>query len=381
MYGMRMTVSDNPLMHRRRYGSAVLPALKMVKLEARPFKKTTRLIPWSETPSEEYIPVRNTRRCKEVLVALGLQDSICNAMDVLVTSRLSPFDWRTKGKVTNPSFNYISLIKAGYREVNDSLLVVRQQGKRYMFVAMFVTSATDPCLTDMTQMAVAAQREMSHNILMKDPTRWCGQRDNKQNDGNSGYVGSLWNDGLQWHKKGHDDMFGYFKRSGVESCGEAYNIAVGKTARGMTLLEARHLPNIHAMRLRCAQSRRLLSVHPNLPCTLVPAHAIGMSIGFGSDIHNDSTSSGFTESISYHRGHRPLRLGQGGWGFCIWNPCIIFNLNTHPSSAVYVIGSEPHGSLPTGPKHVHHGGIGQVLLARRSVISSRWDAPPASAFL
>ena len=303
-------------------------------------------------------------------------------VDVLILPVAAPATripcWRTFGRANNASrgCNMPDLVsRHGFRRVTNSLLVVREEAaSRHKFIALFLTSSTDGTIKDAARHLPGAGKALETCVPAKDTKRWSAQASAVHRDSGDegGYKGALYNEGLQWHRTRIGSAFGYFAGR-VGDMTQRYLATMACTARAMTLLEQRHVPDMHALRCKDARRHRILGMLPNLPTALVPAHMIGWSRGFANDIHNDSAAKDYLESITYWRGPRKVVGERGGWGFCVWNWRLIFDLDAHPACNVYMRGREPHGTLCTGKRHTEHAGLGAVLIGRATVLSKRWD--------
>lgn len=368
-------ISTNPLMHRPVVDPSVNTMLSKIELPAARFKHQR-----VRAPRRELVPYdpRITPGMLETVVVPSCDQPLPHVnpalpIDVLVVSVGSDPSWKERARVKYVrTYNTQHLVqRKGFVRVKQSVLIVNRAPAGLEFVSMFITSATDARLNSVMAPAVCKVYDaVSSHIKMKDPTRWAAQRDGKDgdNDHNTGYLGKLYNEGLQFYKQNLTDRYGYFTAHAGAKFDKAYAASVGTFGRLHDQFEASHLPCMHRARHAAAKKFRTLSLLPGLSTRLVPGHTMGTSVGFANDIHNDSSSAGFTESIHYTR-TRPF---SAPWGFCIWRPRVIFDLASEPACAVYVPGREPHGSLPTGFPHVVHPGRAAVIFQRTNVDAIRW---------
>lgn len=385
-------ISPNPLMHRpvlKPSQANILRGLVM-NMPPKKYKPFNRCYPrhldlYSAT--EHLVRFdKNPQECRRILghtYVHGCPTALPHIdpdlpVDVLITSTENAKNWYEYGKVNrHASYAFDGLQKKpfGFRVWRDSLVVVSPPSKDgfYKLKCAFITSATDPRLPAMLSDAPKVVDLVSRVIDMKDKSRWNAQAEKKDNVRVSGYLGSLWNEGQQSYRYGKAMAFGYFKRRPNAPVPPNYAFDISLWCAKMSCLHKSHTPGLRQHCVDVAKSYKTLGVAPGIPRDLVPQHTLGISVGFANDLHDDSTAKGHTESISYYRGPRKLKLdGGGGWGFAVWHPKIIFDLNAHHASMIYVPGRETHGTVPTSKHHQEHKGIGSVLFMRSSVLNKFW---------
>lgn len=394
-------VSPNPTMHRPMCPRAAIEPIRreMAAIHAPTYRAKTNLVGPSRLKlhkDEELVScTHDPARCAAILEKTLVPGCDYPAphmspllrTDVLITSSHDGMvgqanqggvsdlsDWHVAGKVKHAGYNFTDMTRRqGFRILKESVVVVSAGvGGSYCFHGAFITSNTDPRLPALLSAAPEIVKMVSEHIQIKDK-KWSRASMGHNAETLSGYVGSLWNDGLQYHKYFNADLYGFTSRLPGVLMDAEYMASMARWCSVMSHIHADHAPGIRGHVLATAKSFKTPSVVLGFPIELAPHHTMGISTGFANDIHNDSSAVGHCECISYYRGKPVDTGGPGtGWGFALWGPRIMFDLGANPASCVYVPGRETHGTVPTGRKHVEHHGIGSVGFMRSSVLSSRW---------